>query len=318
VKLIIQIPCYNEADTLPETVAALPRQVPGIGVVEFLVVDDGSTDDTVKIATELGVDHIVQLTRHLGLAAAFGRGLEACLTRGADIIVNTDADNQYHGGDIPKLIAPILSGGADLVIGDRIVGEVSSFSPIKRSLQRFGSWVVSRAANLHIPDATSGFRALTRETAMRTLVLSQYSYTLETLIQAGAIQLTVEFVPVKSNSPIRPSRLMRNIPHFLGNAAGSILRAYTLYRPLRVFFSIGGTMLVAGAALSIRFLYFYLIGQGVGHIQSLILAAILLIVGFQTMLIGLLADLIGANRKILEEVLYRLKVTGIDDPFDHK
>jgi glycosyltransferase involved in cell wall biosynthesis len=318
VKLIIQIPCYNEADTLPETVAALPRQVPGIGVVEFLVVDDGSTDDTVKIATELGVDHIVQLTRHLGLAAAFEKGLEACLAQGADIIVNTDADNQYHGGDIPKLIAPIQNGRADLVIGDRIVGDVSSFSPIKRNLQRFGSWVVSRAASLHVPDATSGFRALTRETAMRTLVLSQYSYTLETLIQAGALQLSVEFVPVKSNSPTRPSRLMRNIPHFLGNAAGSILRAYALYRPLRIFFSIGGLMLVAGTTLSIRFLYFYLIGQGVGHIQSLILAAILLIVGFQTMLIGLLADLIGANRKILEEVLYRLKVTGIDDQINPK
>jgi glycosyltransferase involved in cell wall biosynthesis len=318
VKLIIQIPCYNEAETLPETVAALPRQIPGIDEVEFLVVDDGSTDDTVKIAAEFGVDHIIQQTRHVGLASTFEKGLEACLARGADIILNTDADNQYHAGDIPKLIEPIQAGRADLVIGDRIIGELTSFSPVKRGLQRFGSWVVSRAASLQVPDATSGFRALTRETAMRTLVLSQYSYTLETLIQAGALQLAVEFIPVRSNTPTRPSRLMRNIPHFLGNAAGSILRAYVLYRPLRVFFSIGGTMLMIGAALGIRFLYYYLIGRGVGHIQSLILAAILLIVGFQTMLIGLLADLIGANRKILEEVLYKLKVMGVEDQFDHK
>lgn len=317
-KLIIQIPCYNEAETLPETVAALPRHIPGIDEVEFLVVDDGSTDDTVKIAAEFGVDHIIQQTRHVGLASTYEKGLEACLARGADIILNTDADNQYCSDDIPKLIQPLLEGRADLVIGDRIVGEITSFSPVKRGLQRFGSWVVSRAASLHVPDATSGFRALTRETAMRTLVLSQYSYTLETLIQAGALQLAVEFVPVRSNTPTRPSRLMRNIPHFLGNAAGSILRAYVLYRPLRVFFSIGGTMLMIGAALGIRFLYYYLIGRGVGHIQSLILAAILLIVGFQTMLIGLLADLIGANRKILEEVLYKLKVMGVEDQFDHK
>jgi len=312
VKLIIQIPCYNEVQTLPKTVAALPRVIPGIDEVEYLVIDDGSTDETVKVAAELGVDHIIQQSRHVGLATTFERGLEACLERGADIIVNTDADNQYCADDIPKLVEPILAGLADLVIGDRAVKEITTFSPVKRILQRLGSWVVSKAANLHVPDATSGFRALSRETALRTLVLSHYSYTLETLIQAGALKLAVIHIPVRTNDPTRPSRLMKNNLHFLGNAVGSILRAYALYRPLRVFFTIGGSMLAVGAALGIRFLYFYSIGRGAGHIQSLILAAILAIIGFQTMLIGLVADLVGANRRILEDVLYRLKVLGID------
>jgi len=312
VKLIIQIPCYNEAEVLPITVAALPREISGIDEVEILVIDDGSTDNTVNAARTLDIDHIIQQPRHLGLATTFETGLAVCLERGADIIVNTDADNQYWADDIPKLLEPILAGRADLVIGDRGVGQIPSFSPIKRLLQRTGSWVVSRAAGLSIPDASSGFRALTRETALKTLVLSQYSYTLETLVQAGALRLAVEYVPVRTNAPTRPSRLMKNNIHFLGNAVGSILRAYTLYRPLRVFFAIGGVMLLAGLALGSRFLYFYLIQRGAGHIQSLILAAILLIVGFQIMLIGLLADLIGANRRILEEVLYRVKKVEIE------
>jgi glycosyltransferase involved in cell wall biosynthesis len=312
VKLIIQIPCYNEAESLPQTVAALPREIPGIDQVEFLVIDDGSQDDTVRVAFEVGVHHVIQQPHHLGLAAAFRVGLDSCLMHEADIIVNTDADNQYCADDIPKLIQPILSGRADLVVGDRIVKEVSSFSPVKRLLQRFGSWVVSKAASLTIPDATSGFRALSRDAALRTLVLTKYSYTLETLIQAGALGLAVVYIPVRTNKPVRSSRLMKNNFHFLGNAVGSILRAYALYRPLRVFFTIGGVMLAAGAGLGVRFLYFYLIGQGGGHIQSLILAAILVIIGFQTTLIGLLSDLVGANRRILEETLYQLKVMGLE------
>ncbi len=306
-KLIIQIPCFNEAETLPDTVKGLPSDLPGIDQVEVLVIDDGSTDETVKIAQELGVDHIIQQSRHVGLATTFKKGLEACLELGADIIVNTDADNQYHAGDIPKLIEPIIAGRSDMVIGDRSVEEVPTFSPFKRLLHKMGSWVVSRAAGFPIPDATSGFRAMSRVTAQRTLVLSHYSYTLETLIHAGALGLSVEYIPVATNEPTRPSRLMKNNIHFLGNATGSIIRAFSLYRPLRIFFFFGGTILTVGFTLGIRFLYFYFNHQGAGHVQSLILAAVLLIVGFQTMLIGLLADMVAANRKILEETLYQIE-----------
>jgi glycosyltransferase involved in cell wall biosynthesis len=307
VKLIIQIPCYNEAQTLPQTLADLPRQLSGIDTIEYLIIDDGSRDETVAVAQALGVHHIVKQPRNLGLAQAFAAGLEASLAYGADIIVNTDADNQYVGGEIDRLIEPILAGRAQLVIGDRGVGQLSLFSPGKRVLQRLGSWVVSQAAAMPIPDATSGFRALTREVALRTLVLSNYSYTLETLIQAGARRVAIEFVPIRTNAPTRPSRLMRNIPHFLSNSAVTILRAYTLYRPLRAFSTIGGCSVLAGLLLGIRFLYFYIIGQGGGHIQSLILTAILLIVGFQVIMLGVLADLIGFNRKIQEEALYHLR-----------
>ena len=313
IKLVIQIPCFNEAAALPITLAALPRQIAGIDQVEILVIDDGSSDNSVEVAKEFGADHIVQQTSHHGLAKTFAKGLETCLKLGADIIVNTDADNQYCSEDIPRLLEPILAGRADLVIGDRRVDREPTFSHGKRILQRLGSWVVSKAASLQIPDATSGFRALTREMALKTLVLSQYSYTLETLIQAGALQLAVEYITVRTNTPIRPSRLMKNIPHFLGNATGSILRAYALYRPLRFFFTIGSIMLAVGTALGGRFLYFYLNRQGSGHIQSLILAAVLLIVGFQTILIGIVADLVSANRKILEDVLYRLKRSEIEE-----
>jgi glycosyltransferase involved in cell wall biosynthesis len=313
VKLIIQIPCYNEAKTLPKTFNDLPRELPGIDKVEFLIIDDGSTDETVKVARGLGVDHIIQQPRHVGLANTFKTGLEACLKRHADIIVNTDADNQYHAGDIGKLLEPILNSQADIVVGDRSVGNVPSFSPLKRFLQRLGSWVVSRAALIAIPDATSGFRAYTRKAAQRTLVLSSYSYTLETLIHAGAIGLAIEFVPIRTNTPTRPSRLMKNNFQFIGNAISSILRAYVLYRPIRFFFGIGGVMLIAGLGLGIRFIYFYLNSQGSGHVQSLILAAVLLIVGFQTLLIGMLADMMSANRKIMEDVLFRLKSVDTDE-----
>lgn len=305
-KLIIQIPCYNEAETLPETVRCLPRSIPGVDEVETLVVDDGSQDGTADVARALGVDHIVR-THHVGLAGAFKIGLDACCRLGADIIVNTDADNQYHADDIPRLIEPILSGRAEMVIGDRGVATLESFSPLKRRLQTIGSRVVGRASGLDIPDATSGFRALTRETALRTMVLSNYSYTLETLIQAGANRIPVAYVPVRTNAKMRPSRLMKGLGEYLSHSGVTIVRAYTMYRPLRVFTLFSLVFLLAGLGLGIRFLVFYVQGQGSGHVQSVILAAVLLIIGFQIGLIGLLADLISFNRKIMEEVLYRMR-----------
>lgn len=311
-KLIIQIPCYNEAEVLPRTLADLPRTIPGIDVLETLVIDDGSSDGTGEVARRFGVDHVVRVTHNRGLAHAFTAGLEACLLHGADIIVNTDADNQYRGADIPRLVEPILAGRADLVVGDRGVDSVEDFSTTKRLLQRFGSWVVSRAAGAAMPDAASGFRAMTRETALRMLVLSNYSYTLETLIQSGARRLAIEFVPIQTNPPTRPSRLMHHMTQFVSHSAVTILRAYTMYRPLRVFMGVGLVMLLAGVAIGLRFLYFYFTGTGAGHIQSLILAAILCIIGFQTMLIGLVADLVGFNRKIVEEVLYRMRKLEAD------
>jgi len=267
-KLIIQIPCFNEAQTLSETIAALPQQLPNIHTIEYLVIDDGSVDDTAAVAESAGVHHIVRHKQNQGLAQAFRTGLEAAIKLGADIIVNTDADNQYCGADVASLVEPILSNRAEMVIGDRGVGESPFFSPLKRRLQRLGSWVVSQAAGIHTPDATSGFRAITRDVALRMLVLSDYSYTLETLIQSGVRGVAIEYV----------------------------------------FSTLGILSIIGGLIICVRFLYFYIINQGtVGHIQSLILAAILLIVGFQILLIGLLADLIGSNRKMMEEVLYRVR-----------
>jgi glycosyltransferase involved in cell wall biosynthesis len=307
-KLIIQIPCFNEAETIPQTLGALPRQIPGVDRIEYLVVDDGSNDGTAEAAREAGAHHVVRFPRHAGLAAGFMAGLEASLKLGADVIVNTDADNQYHAADIQLLLEPILAGRADLVVGDRGVGTLQSFSPLKRSLQRLGSWVIGRASGVDTPDATSGFRAISRAAALRTLVLSEYSYTLETLIQAGARGMAVEYVPVRTNVQTRPSRLMRSIPDYLANSSVTILRAYTMYRPLRVFTALSALLVLGGLVGVVRFLYFYITGGGIaGHIQSLILAAVLLIVGFQVFLIGLVADLIGFNRKILEEMLYRLR-----------
>jgi glycosyltransferase involved in cell wall biosynthesis len=305
-KVIIQIPSYNEEQTLAQTLGDLPDTLSGVDVVEWLVIDDGSTDRTAEVARQSGAHHVVCLPRNLGLAQAFLQGLEAALCLGADVIVNTDADNQYRGRDVERLIVPILAEQADIVVGDRGVATVAHFSPIKRWLQRLGSWVVQRAAGVSIPDATSGFRALSREAALRTLVLSNYSYTLETLIQAGARQMAVTYVPVQTNPQTRPSRLMRGLPEYLTQSAITILRTYTLYRALRIFLVLGGLLVSAGTLLGLRFLYLFMTSGGAaGHIQSLILAAILLIVGFQVCLIGLVADLIGFNRKILEEILYR-------------
>jgi glycosyltransferase involved in cell wall biosynthesis len=311
-KLIIQIPCLNEAQNIAQTVQALPREISGIDILEYMVIDDGSIDHTSEIARQNGVHHVITLSYHVGLATAFTIGLETALENGADIIVNTDADNQYNAEDIPLLIAPILSGKADIVIGDRGVASLDTFSPSKRLLQRIGSWIIGRASGISTPDATSGFRAFNRAAALRTLVMNDYSYTLETLIQAGARRMAVEYVPVRTNQQVRPSRLMRSIPDYLINSSTIILRAYTMYRPLRVFIGISLIFLVVGLIGSGRFLYFYLIGQGAGHIQSLILSAVLLIVGFQIFLIGLVADLIGFNRKVLEEILYRLRRQELD------
>jgi glycosyltransferase involved in cell wall biosynthesis len=305
-KLIIQIPSYNEEKTLPQTLQDLPHKVRDVDQVEWLVIDDGSTDRTAEVSRLHGAHHVVSLPRNQGLAQAFLQGLETALRLGADIIVNTDADNQYRGEDIARLVAPILAEQADIVVGDRGVATVAHFSRPKRWLQRLGSWVVQTAAGVSIPDATSGFRALSREAALRTLVLSKYSYTLETLIQAGARQMAVTYVPVQTNPQTRPSRLMRGLPEYLTQSAITILRTYTLYRALRIFLVLGGALIAVGTVLGLRFLYYYVTSGGAaGHIQSLILAAILLIVGFQVCLIGLMADLIGFNRKILEEILYR-------------
>jgi glycosyltransferase involved in cell wall biosynthesis len=306
-KLIIQIPCYNEAPTLAETIAVLPRSLPGIDIIEYLVIDDGSRDGTGDVARRSGVHHVVRHVGNQGLAAAYRTGLDACLKLGADVIVNTDADNQYVADDISKLVEPIVAGRAALVVGDRGVGSLAHFRWYKRLLQRLGSWVISQLSGLSTPDATSGFRAMTRETALRTLVLSTYSYTLETLIQAGSRRAAVEFVPIRVNPNTRPSRLMRGIPQYIRSSGAAIVRAYITYRALRVFTLIGVSLVMLGTIPGIRFIYFYMTGSRTGHIQSLVLTAILVIVGFQVMLIGMLADVLSANRKIMEEALYRLR-----------
>lgn len=308
-KLIIQIPCFNEAETLARTLALLPRQIAGFDTVEVLVIDDGSQDETADVARMAGADHVVCLSHHAGLASAFAAGLDASLRLGADVIVNTDADNQYEAEDIPHLVEPILKHDAELVVGDRGVATLPAFSPLKRKLQTLGSRVVSQASGLNIRDATSGFRAMTRDVALRTMVLSDYSYTLETLIQAGNRKTKVVGVPIRTNPPQRPSRLMKGIGDYLRNSTITIIRAYAMYRPLRVFFAIGIVLILMGFGLGVRFIVLNVwLEKGAGNIQSLILSAILFIVGFQTLLIGLVADLISFNRKILEELLYRIRI----------
>jgi glycosyltransferase involved in cell wall biosynthesis len=311
-KLIIQIPCFNEAEMLPFTLGDLPRSLPGIDVIEYLVIDNGSTDLTTEVARQAGAHHVIHLPDK-GLAGAFLAGIEACLRLGADIIVNTDADNQYNAEDIRHLVEPILTGRSQLVVGDRGVANQKDFPPLKRLLQRLGSWVIAIASGIDTPDASSGFRAISREAALRTLVFSNYSYTLETLIQAGAHGMKVEYVGVRTNPPTRPSRLMHNQYHFITSQIGTILRSYTMYRPLRVFSALSGLMILGGLVLGIRYLYFMLNGLGGGHVQSVILAAVLWIVGFQVFLIGLVADLIGFNRKIMEEVLYRIRKSEMEE-----
>jgi glycosyltransferase involved in cell wall biosynthesis len=308
-KLIIQIPCLNEASTLPATIADLPRTVPGIDVIELLVIDDGSRDGTAEIARACGVDHVVRFRRNKGLAAAFMAGIDASLKHGADFIVNTDADNQYAGREIPRLLAPLLAGDADIVIGDRNIAEVEHMSWRKRQLQRLGSWVVRQVSNTNVPDTTSGFRAYTRDAALRMTVISEFSYTLESIIQAGKKRMAIAHVPVQTNPRTRESRLFDSAFSYVKRSTATIVRIYAMYEPLKVFTYLGLVVFAAGLALSLRFLYYYFTAPNFGPrmLQSLIASAILLIVGSQIFVIGLLADVISGNRKLLEDLLYRVR-----------
>jgi glycosyltransferase involved in cell wall biosynthesis len=306
-KLIVQIPAYNEEASIAQTLRDVPKKIDGGTAIETLVIDDGSTDKTVEAARKAGATHIVQLKSHRGLSAAFIAGIDAALRLGADIIVNTDADNQYHAADIAKLVTPIVKGTAEVVIGDRQVSTSPHMSPFKRTLQRLGSWAVGKASGVTVADATSGFRAFSREAAMQINVFNPFTYTLETIIQSGNRNLGLQSVVVRTNPPTRPSRLYRGMGMYLRKSLMTIFRIYALYRPWKTFFAIGSLLLVAGTALGVRFLTFYIQGDRDGHIQSLILCAIFLITGFHTWLIALLADLIGVNRRLSEDVLIRLK-----------
>jgi glycosyltransferase involved in cell wall biosynthesis len=306
-KVIVQIPCYNEEHTLPQVVADIPRRIEGVDEVEILVIDDGSTDATAEVAHALGVDHVVRHKRNRGLARAFRTGIDACLRLGADIIVNTDGDHQYSGADIPRLCAPILRGQADIVVGDRQTDSIRHFSSLKKRLQRSGSAFVRMLSETDVPDVVSGFRALSRDAAIHLNILSPFSYTVEMIIQAGKKHMAIAAVPVVTNPRLRQSRLFRNIPHFMGSQLTTLVRMYSMYQPLRVFFYTGLLVALIGAVPVVRFLYFYAIGEGDGHVQSLLLGAVLLMMGFLTVMIGLLADLIQFNRQLLEMILVRLK-----------
>ncbi|MHA1567621.1 MAG: glycosyltransferase family 2 protein [Alphaproteobacteria bacterium] len=307
-KLMIQIPCYNEEGTLPIALAALPRQVPGFDVVEWLVVDDGSTDATAEVAKAHGVDHVVRHTRNQGLARGFMTGLDACLRLGADVIVNTDADNQYNAADIPALVAPIMEGRADIVVGARPIERIEHFSPVKKLLQELGSWVVRVVSKTDIPDAPSGFRAISRHAAHQLMVFNDYTYTLETIIQAGQKNMAITSVPVRVNRDLRRSRLVKSIPSYIRRSIATIVRIFVIYRPLRFFASIGIALFGVGFLIGVRFLYYYFSGSGEGKVQSLILAGLLMGMGFQTILIAFVADLLAANRKLLEDVRFK---TGV-------
>ena len=304
-KLVIQIPSCNEADTLPVTLGALPRKVDGFEKVEWVVIDDGSTDQTAEVARQHGADHVVRHVRNRGLAQAFMTGLEDSLRLRADVIVNTDADNQYDARDIPALVAPILEGRADLVVGSRPIETIQHFSPIKKLLERIGSWVVRVASKTDVADAPSGFRALSRDAARQMIVFNKYTYTLETIIQAGQKAMAIASVPVRVNSELRPSRLVRSIPSYVWRSMVTIVRIFIVYRPFLFFGTIGVALFAAGFFIGLRFLYFYLTGSGAGHIQSVILASVLLGMGFQTLLIAFVTDLLAANRKLAEEIRYR-------------
>lgn len=306
-KLIIQIPCLNEADSLPETLAALPRKIPGIEQIEILVIDDGSSDATAEVARRFGAHHVVQHRGNRGLAAAFQSGIDAALAAGADIIVNTDADGQYVGEDIAKLVAPILARQADIVIGDRGVSDNAHFGPFKRRLQRLGSLVVRRLSRTDVTDAVSGFRAISRAAAQRITIITEFSYTTDMLIQAGRKRFKIVSVPVRTNPAVRPSRLFKSVPQFIVRQLVTMARAYATYNPMRTFALIGGSLALIGAIPILRFLYFWVIGDGDGHIQSLVLGGSLLVLGVLTGLLGVLADLIGANRKLLEATLAHVR-----------
>ena len=309
-KLIIQIPCYNEAATLAVTLKDLPREVPGFDKVEWLIVNDGSTDLSAEVARENGVDHIVSFRNNQGLARVFMAGLDACLKQGADVIVNTDADNQYNAQDIPLLVKPILDKKADIVIGARPISEIEHFPFIKKQLQKLGSWVVRLASRTDIPDAPSGFRALSRKAALRLNVFNNYTYTLETIIQAGQKHMAIVSVPIRVNEDLRPSRLVKSIPSYVIKSIITIIRIFVVYKPFRFFMSFGFLLFISGCLIGFRFLFFYFFGNDAsGHIQSLILASILLGMGFQTMTLAFLADLLAVNRRLTEDIQYRLRAT---------
>jgi glycosyltransferase involved in cell wall biosynthesis len=304
-KLIIQIPCFNEADTLSVALSALPRVVSGFDSVEWLIIDDGSQDNTVEVAKGHGVDHIVRHAGNKGLARAFMTGLEACLRLGADVIVNTDADNQYNANDIPALTLPILQHRAEIVVGARPIATIEHFSPVKKMLQKLGSWVVRSASKTDIPDAPSGFRAMSRASAQRLMVFNDYTYTLETIIQAGQKNMAITSVPIRVNEDLRPSRLVKSIPSYIKRGIVTIIRIFIIYRPFSFFGTIGAILFGAGFLIGLRFVWHYLNGDGDGHIQSLILAAVMLGMGFQTFLVAFLADLLAANRKLLEDIRFK-------------
>lgn len=300
-KLIIQIPCFNEEDTLGITLDALPKHIEGIDNIEVLIVDDGSTDDTVKVAKDWGVDHIVSFPNNKGLAKGFMAGIDGCIRNGADIIVNTDADNQYNADDIEKLVAPILEGKAEIVIGARPIDDTVHFSWIKKKLQHIGSWAVRKASGTDIPDAPSGFRAMTADAAMRLNVINDYTYTLETIVQAGREKMAITWVPIRTNEELRPSKLMGSTWSYVKKSILIILRSYMMYYPLKTFTYISLPPILAGILVWIRFLYFVMTTGGAGHIQSLILGCTLLIIGFLTFVVGLLGDISYANRQMMAE-----------------
>jgi glycosyltransferase involved in cell wall biosynthesis len=306
-KLIIQIPCFNEADQLPQTLADLPREVEGFDVVEWLVIDDGSTDSTIGVAREQGVDHLVRLTNNKGLAAGFQAGIDTALKLGADVIVNTDADNQYYGPDVARLVAPILDGRADMVIGDREVGGIEHFSPLKKTLQRLGSWVVRQASSTSVPDTTSGFRAYNREAAIQMMVVSKFTYTLETIIQAGKLLVALDHVAVRTNPKTRESRLFPSMGSYVRRNAISIFRIYAQYEPLRVFWSLALLIGLAAVGVWIRFTVSYIEGNGKGHVQSLILGAVLFIAAVVLFALGVIGDLLAAQRVMTQKTFERVR-----------
>jgi glycosyltransferase involved in cell wall biosynthesis len=306
-KLIVQIPCYNEEDTLESVVADIPRHVPGFTSVQILVIDDGSSDRTSEVARRIGVDHIVRHTQNQGLARAFRTGLDVCLGLGADVIVNTDGDNQYAGADIPRLLQPIIDGTADIVVGDRQTALIHHFSPGKRRLQAWGSRVVRALSGTTVPDTVSGFRAISRDAALHLNIVSPFSYTIEMLIQAGSKRLAVVSVPISSKATTRDSRLARNTPEFVARSLATMARIFAMYRPMATFFYIGATLTLLGLLPIVRFLYFYIVSTGAGHVQSLVIGGMLVVVGFVTLLIGLVADLINFNRKLLETTLEKVR-----------
>lgn len=307
-KLIIQIPCYNEAATLTVALNDLPRHIDGIDEIEYLIINDGSKDDTVRVARAWGVNHIVNFKQNKGLARGFMAGIDACLRNGADIIVNTDADNQYCGQDIAKLVAPILNGEADIVIGERPIDNIEHFSPMKKKLQHFGSYIVRKASRTDVADAPSGFRAYSREAALSLNVINNYTYTLETIVQAGNSRVPIKSVPVRTNPELRESRLFKSMFGYVKRSMVTILRSFMMYNPLKFFGAVGGVLFGAGIVLGIRFLLYALVsGSGAGHIQSLILMSVLLLMGVLVWVVGMLADITAANRKLLEDIQYRVR-----------